>query len=50
MIDVRPFVGLGEFQNDWLHARHHFSFGHYSNPARMGFGALRVWNDDQIAA
>ena len=50
MIDIRPFATLGGFQNDWLHARHHFSFGHYHDPARMGLGALRVWNDDQIAA
>lgn len=50
MIDVRPFASLGEFQNEWLHARHHFSFGRYHDLARMGFGALRVWNDDQIAA
>ncbi len=50
MIDIRPFASLGEFQNDWLHARHHFSFGNYFDPARTGFGALRVWNDDQIAA
>ena len=49
MIDVRPFASLGRFQNDWLDARHHFSFGHYNDPTRMGFGALRVWNDDQIA-
>lgn len=50
MIDVRPFASLGRFQNDWLNARYHFSFGHYHNPARMGLGALRVWNDDEIAA
>ena len=50
MIDVRPFGSLGRFQNDWLNARHHFSFGHYHDDARMGFGALRVWNDDQVAA
>ncbi|HEX3348614.1 MAG TPA: pirin family protein [Acetobacteraceae bacterium] len=49
MIDVRPFDRLGHFQNDWLNARHHFSFGHYHDPARMGVGALRVWNDDEIA-
>ena len=49
MIDVRRFDTLGQFRNDWLNARHHFSFGHYSDPARMGFGALRVWNDDEIA-
>lgn len=49
MIDVRPFGSLGGFCNEWLHARHHFSFGGYHDPARMGFGRLRVWNDDEIA-
>jgi hypothetical protein len=49
MIDIRPFSSLGAFQNDWLNARHHFSFGHYHDPKRMGFGALRVWNDDEVA-
>jgi redox-sensitive bicupin YhaK (pirin superfamily) len=49
MIDVRPFDGLGRFRNDWLNARHHFSFGGYHDPARMGVGGLRVWNDDEIA-
>lgn len=48
MIDVRPFDSLGKFRIDWLNASHHFSFGHYVNPQRMGFGALRVWNDDTI--
>ncbi|WP_420433796.1 pirin family protein [Hyphobacterium sp.] len=48
MIDVRPFDGLGRFRIDWLDARHHFSFGEYHDPARMGWGALRVWNDDEI--
>ena len=33
----------------WLKARHHFSFAGYHEPARMGWGALRVWNDDEIA-
>jgi redox-sensitive bicupin YhaK (pirin superfamily) len=50
MIDVRPFAGLGAFRNDWLDSRHHFSFSSYHDPARMGFGRLRVWNDDAIAA
>jgi redox-sensitive bicupin YhaK (pirin superfamily) len=50
MIDVRPFASLGAFKNDWLDARHHFSFGHYHEPTRMGVGALRVWNDDKVAA
>ena len=48
MIDVRPFNGLGKFKIDWLNASHHFSFGHYNDPKRMGLGALRVWNDDTI--
>ena len=49
MIEVQPFVKLGRFRNQWLNARYHFSFGEYRNPARMGFGSLRVWNDDEIA-
>jgi quercetin 2,3-dioxygenase len=49
MIDVRPFGELGGFRNAWLNARHHFSFGEYHDPERMGFGRLRVWNDDEVA-
>jgi redox-sensitive bicupin YhaK (pirin superfamily) len=49
MIEVRPFEKLGAFRNEWLNARHHFSFADYHHPARMGWGTLRVWNDDQIA-
>jgi quercetin 2,3-dioxygenase len=49
MIEVRPFASLGAFRNEWLNARHHFSFGGYHDPARMGFGRLRVWNDDEVA-
>lgn len=48
-IEVRPFADLGKLRLDWLNARHHFSFGHYHDPARMGLGPLRVWNDDEIA-
>ncbi len=50
MIEVQPFANLGRFRNDWLNARYHFSFGDYRDPTRMGAGALRVWNDDEIAA
>jgi len=49
MIERRPFAGLGREKLDWLDTRHHFSFAHYRDPARMGWGALRVWNDDEIA-
>ena len=50
MIDIRPFAGLGHADHGWLDARHHFSFAGYHDPARMGWGAIRVWNDDTIAA
>lgn len=49
MIERRPFNELGGHNRDWLKAKHHFSFGGYGNPARMGWGSLRVWNDDEIA-
>lgn len=49
MIELRPFAGLGRFQNDWLNARHHFSFASYHDADRMGVGRLRVWNDDEVA-
>jgi redox-sensitive bicupin YhaK (pirin superfamily) len=49
MIDIRPFASLGGFKNEWLNAKHHFSFGHYRDPRRQGVGALLVWNDDEIA-
>ena len=50
MIDIRPFNGLGHANHGWLDARHHFSFANYLDRARMGWGAIRVWNDDTIAA
>ncbi|HIC81401.1 MAG TPA: pirin family protein [Kiloniellaceae bacterium] len=48
MIEIKPFDGLGQFQNEWLAARYHFSFANYYDPAQMGVGSLRVWNDDTI--
>lgn len=48
MIDRRPFSTLGHADHGWLDARHHFSFAGYHDPARMGWGAIRVWNDDTI--
>jgi hypothetical protein len=38
--------GVAEF--GWLHSRHSFSFGEYFNKDKMGFGLLRVLNDDII--
>ena len=49
MIEHRPFSGLGAADHGWLKAKHHFSFGGYRDPDRIGFGDLRVWNDNEIA-
>jgi redox-sensitive bicupin YhaK (pirin superfamily) len=49
MIDLRPFKALGGDNHGWLDAKHHFSFANYHDPERMGWGSLRVWNDDTIA-
>jgi len=49
MIELRPFATLGHADHGWLRARHHFSFAGYRDAARMGWGRLRVWNDDEIA-
>ena len=40
----------GHIQHGWLDTYHSFSFGDYHDASRMGFGALRVLNDDIIAA
>ena len=50
MIKTYTFKQLGHANHGWLNARHHFSFANYYNPERMGFGALRVINDDIIKA
>lgn len=50
MIDIRDFNSIGGADHGWLVARHHFSFASYYDPARMGWGKLRVWNDDLIRA
>ena len=49
MIEHRPFNTLGKANHGWLDANHHFSFAGYHDPARVNWGALRVWNDDRIA-
>lgn len=49
MIERRPFDSLGGADHGWLKAKHHFSFAGYNDSGRMGWGALRVWNDDTIA-
>ena len=49
MIERRPFSQLGAAHHGWLDAKHHFSFAGYHDPKRMGWGSMRVWNDDTIA-
>jgi quercetin 2,3-dioxygenase len=49
MIERRPLDSLGGADHGWLKAKHHFSFAGYNDRSRMGWGALRVWNDDTIA-
>lgn len=44
-----PSCERGRTRLPWLDSRHSFSFGHYYEPRRMGFGALRVINEDIVA-
>ncbi len=48
MIEVRRDEGIYEKEGGWFHARWHFSFDEYFDPANMGFGTLRVLNDDRL--
>ena len=48
MITLRPASTIHAVDGGWFSARWHFSFGDYVDPAWMGVGPLRVFNDDRL--
>ncbi len=49
MINLRRAAERGIANFGWLDSRHTFSFGDYHDPKQMGFGPLRVINEDRVS-
>lgn len=47
-LNINKSGDRGYFDHDWLKTYHTYSFAEYYNPERMGFGKLRVFNDDFV--
>src|SRR5881396_1175403 len=48
MLEIRRDAEIHAEEGGWFKARWHFSFDHYRDPAQMGVGPLRVFNDDRL--
>lgn len=48
-MQIRKAGDRGRAQLGWLDSKHTFSFGHYHDPLYMGFGPIRVINEDRVA-